>query len=550
MSNEQPLRTAIVGHVDHGKSTLVGRMLYETDSLEEGKYEKVQNTCEKRGVPFEWAFLLDALQAERNQNVTIDTAQIWFESDLRPYCIIDAPGHKEFLKNMVTGAASADAALLLIAADEGVQEQSRRHCYMLSMLGIEQVTVAVNKMDLVDYDQERYENIVEEYRTFLEEIGVEPRSFVPVSAREGDNLVDPPEENMPWWEGRTILEELDAFDRPKTVTERGLRFPIQDIYRFDNRRILAGRIESGELEVGQELLFTPHHKKARVETIEGWSQPDRESVRAGESVGITLSKEIFVERGHVASDADSDDQPEQTAKFRANVFWLGTEPLEMGEPYKVKLGTTAEEATIVEIERIMDGANLEPLDEDRQQIERYDVAEVLIETRRPIAVDLYNEQPTVGRFVIVDDYDVAGGGIITGIEQRERADVEDTRRVTADERASRVGHRGALVRVEAPTTAVEDLGAALERGLFDRGVNALLLDDLEDEVDARSIGNYLSRAGAVALATDPEADEFAIDIDGEERIAFSEEESAESIVERLLPLLRTEEVEKRMEATV
>ncbi|MFB6374820.1 MAG: GTP-binding protein, partial [Bradymonadaceae bacterium] len=183
---QNPLKTVFVGHVDHGKSTLVGRLLYETDSLEEGKYEKVKKTCEKRGVPFEWAFLMDALQAERNQNISIDTAQIWFETDLRPYTIIDAPGHKEFLKNMVTGAASADAATLLIAADEGVQEQSRRHCYMLSMLGIEQVTVAVNKMDLVDYDEDRYHEVVGQVKDLLNQVqfATEDASFIPLSAFE------------------------------------------------------------------------------------------------------------------------------------------------------------------------------------------------------------------------------------------------------------------------------------------------------------------------------------------------------------------------------
>src|SRR5437762_6999016 len=174
LQSEQ-LKIVIVGHVDHGKSTLVGRLFYDTGSLPEGKYEKIKTACERRGMPFEWAFVMDGLQAERDQNITIDAAQIWFRTAKREYVITDAPGHKEFLKNMVTGAASADAALLLIAANEGVQEQSRRHGTLLSLLGIKQVVVLVNKMDLTGFDQKVFDGIESEYRTFLKKLGVEPR---------------------------------------------------------------------------------------------------------------------------------------------------------------------------------------------------------------------------------------------------------------------------------------------------------------------------------------------------------------------------------------
>jgi len=545
-SAENPLKTVFVGHVDHGKSTLVGRLLYETDSLEDGKYEDVKETCEKRGVPFEWAFLMDALQAERNQNITIDTAQIWFESDVRPYQIIDAPGHKEFLKNMVTGAASADAALLLIAADEGVQEQSRRHCHMLSMLGIDQVTVIVNKMDLVDYERETFEAIVDEYSEFLEQIGVEPRNFVPTSAREGDNVVDPPETNMTWWDGHTVLEEMDSFDDPTTVTERALRFPVQDIYRFDDRRILAGRIESGELEVGDELVFTPHGKRAAVETIEKWHAPTPDKVQAGESTGITLSREIFVERGHVASQLD--DTPDQTTQFRANLFWLGTNPLQVGEPYKLKLHTIAEECAVEEIHRIMDGANLEPIEEERDQINRYDVAEVTIETRRPIAIDRVSEQPTVGRFVIVDEYDVAGGGIVTEVIAEEEDDQKALQRVTPEERLERVGHRGAVLEIH--TEDATRLAVRLERELFERGINALYLDHIPVNADERQIGQLLSEAGTVGLfpiVTD--RSDVEILIDGDEPLEFGPEavEDPTFVLEELLPRLRGDEIEVEMD---
>src|SRR5690242_14086854 len=184
----EQLKIVIVGHVDHGKSTFVGRLFHDTGSLPEGKLEQLQKVAERRGVPFEWANLMDALQSERDQNITIDTAQIWFSTPRRQYVIIDAPGHKEFLKNMITGAASADAALLLIDAHEGVQEQSRRHGYLLHLLGIRQVIVMVNKMDLVNYNEDVFRKIEDEYRSFLTKLGVEPKLFIPIAAKLGDNI--------------------------------------------------------------------------------------------------------------------------------------------------------------------------------------------------------------------------------------------------------------------------------------------------------------------------------------------------------------------------
>src|SRR5260221_4990488 len=183
---KEQLKIVIVGHVDHGKSTFVGRLLHDTGNLPEGKLEQLQTIAERRGVPFEWANLMDALQSERDQNITIDTAQIWFQTQKRQYVIIDAPGHKQLLKNMVTGAASAEAALLLIDAHEGVQENSRRHGYLLNLLGIRQVAVLVNKMDLVNYSEERFNAIEAEYRIWLKSIGVEPKVFIPIAAKLGD----------------------------------------------------------------------------------------------------------------------------------------------------------------------------------------------------------------------------------------------------------------------------------------------------------------------------------------------------------------------------
>src|SRR5881398_1375573 len=209
-----PLRIVFVGHVDHGKSTLIGRILHDTDSLPEGKIEMVKKACAAEGMEFEFAFVLDALLEEQKQNVTIDTTEIRFKTKRRKYIIIDAPGHKEFLKNMITGASRADAAVLVIAANEGVREQSRRHAYLLSLLGIRQLVVVVNKMDLADFSEERFNEIEKQYRKFLADLGLEARIFVPASAKNGDNVASA-SKKMKWDKGATVLEALDLLEPQK-----------------------------------------------------------------------------------------------------------------------------------------------------------------------------------------------------------------------------------------------------------------------------------------------------------------------------------------------
>lgn len=510
--SQNPLNIVIVGHVDHGKSTLVGRLFYETGSLPEGKYEAIQATCQRRGVPFEWAFLMDAFQAERDQNITIDTAQIWFNTAKRPYVIIDAPGHKEFIKNMVTGAANANAALLLIAANEGVQEQSRRHGYLLSLLGIRQVAVVVNKMDMVDYDQATFEAIEAEYRQFLKNINIEPQVFIPISAREGDAIASKPTENMPWYQGPTIVEALDEFNQPSQPIDQPLRFPIQDIYRFDDRRILAGRIESGTLNVGDVLHFTPVNKSSVVKSIERWSAPNQDSAVAGESIGVTLEDQIFVERGHVGAHASTPSTPSN--RLRANLFWLGNEPIKAGNNYKIKLGAQEMPVTIEEVVRVIDASTLDNHEESQKLVQKNDAAELVLRTPKPLALDLHQDFPITGRFVLVDGYDVAGGGIITeildGTNIKEEA--ESQQPVSPIERYKRNRHRGViLVSQGLLPERSHPLMVQLERALFNRGMQTYLLQpahsDLQDaEQDMRALAlsaRSLAAAGVVCLVNAP-----------------------------------------------
>jgi bifunctional enzyme CysN/CysC len=481
LEDQQRLKVVFVGHVDHGKSTLIGRIFYDTHSLPEGKVEQIQKACREEGMDFEYAFLLDALLEEQEQNITIDTTQIQFKTERRPYVIIDAPGHKEFLKNMITGAASADAAVLLIAANEGVREQSRRHGYLLSLLGIRQVVVAVNKMDLVDFSEETFNAVVAEYRQFLSQIGLEARTFVPVSARNGLNVAARAAAEMPWYTGPSVLDMLDQFEPPKAPTELPLRFPVQDVYRFDERRIIAGRIETGTLRVGDRLVFSPNNKTSVVASIENWSGPETQAATAGQSVAITLTEQIFVQRGHIASH--DRDTPIESNRFKANLFWMGRKNLVVGERYRLKLTTQELDCELVSVDRVVDASTLEVVAEPRNYIARNDVAEITVQTRAPLVMDNHDRISTLGRFIIVDNRQVAGGGIISGGTYTDRTQVKSQNifwsegDVTAQNRALRNGHKGAIVWLTGLSgSGKSTISRALEREIFNLGMHAYILD--------------------------------------------------------------------------
>jgi bifunctional enzyme CysN/CysC len=509
-SNAQQLRIVIVGHVDHGKSTFVGRLLADTDSLPKGKLEAIQASCKKRGVDFEYAFLMDALQSERDQNITIDTAQIWFKTAKRPYVIIDAPGHKEFIKNMVTGAAQADAAFLLIAANEGVQEQSRRHGTLLSLLGLKQVVVLVNKMDLVNYDQKVFDKIEDEYREFLKGLNVEPLAFVPMSAREGANVAHA-EKHLSWFQGPTVLEQLDRFEAPALPTDAGLRFPIQDVYRFDHRRILGGRIDSGRVKVGDKLTFWPGGKSSTVASIERWSAPSTDEAVTGESVGITLAEQIFVERGHIATHGES--PLVQSHEVHARVFWLGKQALVKGKRYKLKLATQEAECEVKEIRSVLDSSSLTGSMSGAEQVQRNEVAELVLKTRTPVAFDNNDLFTGTGRFVLVDGFDMAGGGIIFGHAYAQPGQVStdiffNLGQVSAEERQHIKGHKGAVLWFTGLSgSGKSTIANALERELTRRGIHCYELDgdnlrfglnrDLGFSADERK--ENIRRAAEVAL---------------------------------------------------
>jgi len=483
MNATESLKIVVVGHVDHGKSTLIGRIFHDTGSLPEGKVEAIRKASEAEGMEFEFAFLLDALLEEQEQNITIDTTQIHFRTSKRDYVIIDAPGHKEFLKNMVTGAAQADAAVLLIDANEGVQEQSRRHGYLLSLLGIKQVIVVVNKMDLVGNRKDVFDAVETEYRDFLAQLNVIPAHFIPVSAKFGYNVAGRSPE-LSWFEGPTILDALDSFQPPQSQDDLPARFVVQDVYRFDARRIIAGRLEAGRLAVGDEIVFWPDRKHSRIKSIEAWGakSPPAEA-RSGQSLAITLEEQIFVERGQIGALPAS--PPAEGREFTARIFWLDKRSLPINALVELRLGTQVVGARVVRIHRVVDSSTLAVAPEDRHEIRRNETAEITLRARRPLAFDNGDRVMETGRFVLLLDKRIGGGGVVFGAEYPAvtrdavmSSNISWTEgEITRESRIRHFGHRGAVIWLTGLSGAGKStLAVRLEQSLFRRGVAAFVLD--------------------------------------------------------------------------
>ena len=480
--NKNPVKLVIAGHVDHGKSTLVGRLLHDSNLLPDGKMKSIQEMSERRGMPLEYAFLLDSLQAERDQGITIDVAQIPFKSSKRAYVIIDAPGHKEFLKNMISGAAQADAGIIVIDAFEGLQEQSRRHCYLLKLLGFNSIAVVVNKMDLIQYDQKIFKQISETLAKYLNQIGMHAQNIIPVSAREGEGLTTV-SKHMTWYEGLTFVEAIDSIEQKPPLTNAPLRLPIQDIYKFDDRRILAGRVETGTLSLGDKVLFSPSNKTARISSFETWGETKTcEKVAAGQSVAFTLDEQIFVERGHIASDLKS--PPIETNVFKARLFWLSEKPLLISQRMTLKLATSEYSVEIQSIEKSIDTQSLEPL--PANNIKRNEIGDVTIRSKGTVVLDPHDVNAKMGRFTLIDQYETVGGGIISmeGYpDQRGRYDVVSKNievvasKVDQSTRASVNEHQSGIIWLTGLSSAGKStIALETERQLFQKGYQVYVLD--------------------------------------------------------------------------
>ena len=536
----EQMNVVIVGHVDHGKSTLVGRLLADTGSLPEGKLEAVKAQCKRNAKPFEYAFLLDALKDEQAQGITIDTARSFFKSSKRDYIIIDAPGHIEFLKNMISGAARAEAALLLIDAHEGIKENSKRHGYMMRFLGIKNIAVCVNKMDLVHYDEKVFEQIKADYTKFLKEIDLTPKSFIPIAAFHGDNMISH-SEKMPWYQGGSVLDVLDSFQKAAPLDQLPFRMPVQDIYKFteegDERRIVAGRVECGTVKVGDNIVFLPSGKKNRIKSVEYFNGPVRTQASAGESIGFTYDTEIYIRPGEILCKA-SEKLPNVSNKFRANIFWMGKQPLIKGKTYKLKIATQQVPVIVADIIHVLNAAEL--ASSQKPHVDRHEVGEIIFETLKPIAFDVVGDIAQTGRFVLVDNYEIAGGGIILAPvfdsdsnlnQQIKKRDYGWERsHITPDLRAQKYQHKSAFIVIAGKIdTGKQRIAKALEEALFNLEKNVyflgisnrlVLAQDSKDKtlgkydalIQLGELAHLMTDAGLIMITSITDIDQYELDM--------------------------------------
>jgi bifunctional enzyme CysN/CysC len=470
------VRIVMVGDVDAGKSTILGRLLVDLDLVTPARLAELETSSSKRGVPIEYSFLLDAFQLERDQAITLDLSRIWVRTPHAEFVFVDAPGHRELIRNLLSGASEVDAAVMVVAADEGITLQTRRQALFLRWFGFGSVLVAINKLDLADDPQAAYEARAQEVREFVAQLGMEAHAIVPIAARSGDNIVQTGSLTA-WWRGPTLIDALGTLERAQARTDGPLRFVVQDVYRRDNKRWIAGRIESGTLERGEPLTFWPLQTGARVVTILQWpAVADRAST--GASVAVELDARIFVDRGAVGSRAT--DAPDLGHALQTTVVWLGAEPVRAGDALRMRLGTREIPVTLQKIEELIDPDSLEP--REAQELHSGDVGVISLVARELIAADITVANSGIGRFVLVRAGAIVAGGRVDAIVGHIRGEgasnvVAMTSSVDRTERAQRNGHRGGVFWLTGlPSSGKSTVAMAVQRMLFERGRLVYVLD--------------------------------------------------------------------------
>ncbi len=454
------LRFSTAGSVDDGKSTLIGRLLYDSKGVYEDQLASVAKaSAGGSGGTIDLALLTDGLRAEREQGITIDVAYRYFSTPKRKFIIADTPGHEQYTRNMATGASTADLAIILIDARNGVLPQSRRHAFIANLLGIRHFVVAINKMDLAGFDQNVYNAILNEFTGFLDKIGAPKALFIPISARDGDNVVTR-SERTPWYSGPALLEHLEDVPVIEELERLPARFPVQYVLRPNlDFRGYAGQVASGIFRVGDAVLALPSRRQTtitRIVTYDG----DLEATAAPQSVTICLANEIDISRGDVIVPASA--LPHVSRRFRANVVWMNARPLELGRGYVIKHTSHQVRGVVRAINYRMDVNTLARV--GASKLELNEIGEISVETHHPVYFDAYAQNRVTGAFILIDPLsnETLGAAMIIDIEGKE----ETRGQVSAADRAARFGHKSAIVAVEDTESAL-----LLERELFDRGAN-------------------------------------------------------------------------------
>ncbi len=405
------LRFTTAGSVDDGKSTLIGRLLYDSKGVFEDQLEAIRKTTEKRGgEDIDFALITDGLSAEREQGITIDVAYRYFATANRKFIIADTPGHEQYTRNMVTGASTANLAIVLIDARNGVVTQSRRHGFIASLLGIPHVTVAINKMDLVDFSESVFEKIKKNYETFAQQVGIKELKVIPLSALKGDNVVKP-SANMTWYKGPTLLEYLEKVEISRDANLNDFRFPVQMVLRPNlDYRGFAGRVASGVVKKGDKVKVLPSGFESTVKAIDIFDG-EIDQAYPPMSVTLRLTDEVDVSRGDML--VHPDNLPKSSNKITTELCWMVTEPLSLKKKYSIKHTTQTIKAVVTEIEY---RTNINTLEKEKaDQLNLNDIARVKIQTMKPIFYDPYSRNRNTGNFILIDELSnntVAAGMIV------------------------------------------------------------------------------------------------------------------------------------------
>jgi len=505
------LRFTTAGSVDDGKSTLIGRLLHDSKAIYEDQLASVKKSRINRSSgPIDFSLLTDGLRAEREQGITIDVAYRYFATPRRKFIIADTPGHEQYTCNMATGASTADLAVILVDATKGILSQTRRHAFIASLLGIRSVLAAVNKMDLLDYREDVFLNIERDFLQLGEQLGISHVQCVPISALEGDNVVERSEGTF-WYQGPTLLEHLETVPLSASDALESLRFPVQMVIRPDATfRGFAGRVASGAIRPGDDVLALPSRQRTRVRSIVSYDG-DLPEAFAPMSVTLQLENEIDLSRGDML--VGPENGPRVSRRFRAMVVWLHASPLEVGRTYLVK--HTARQTKIRAL-RICHRVNVNTLEQERaMQLNMNDIASVELEAHVPLFFDPYSSNRATGSFILIDAISNAtvGAGMIQEavpderrLEALEPASLEIAqKRVSAQERYERHGHYPATFLLENEPA----LASRLERALFEQSFEVLhLSDDEASTYTLREAIRAAQRIGAVSIysgdALDPE----------------------------------------------
>jgi sulfate adenylyltransferase subunit 1 len=459
------LRFTTAGSVDDGKSTLIGRLLYDSQAVLEDQLASVQKSKINRAAgPIDFSLLTDGLRAEREQGITIDVAYRYFTTPRRKFIIADTPGHEQYTRNMATGASTADAAIVLIDATKGVLRQSRRHAYIANLLGVQHIIAAVNKMDLVGFSEEVFGRIAEEFRQFAGQLQIREVYAVPVSALEGDNVVRR-SKRMPWFEGPALLEHLESLRVGDHTASGPLRFPVQYVIRPDaSFRGFAGQLVSGELRAGTSVVALPSGVKTRVQSLVAF-EDEVEVARPGDAVTVTLEDEIDLSRGDML--VAEDQAPSAETAFQAMLVWMHPEPLDPHKIYVLKHTTRTVRGRVNHIRYRVDVNTLEHV--PATKLDMNEIAAVDVKTTLPLFFDPYKTNRTTGSFILIDPLTnvTVGAGVIERAvpKHASQSQAADRQRSTKEERILRFGHPSAAVWVQGRPHVAE----LVERQMFDEG---------------------------------------------------------------------------------